>query len=91
VIILSIMVTKMSVPWLVLLLTSLLIWRPRFCHQSVCVGFLVGNVALGQVFLLVLQFSPVTIIPPVLHSHSFICHLCYIFLAVDSMFVQHAR
>jgi len=31
-------------------------------------------VALGQVFLPVFQFSPVSIIPPMLHTHSFIYH-----------------
>jgi hypothetical protein len=31
------------------------------------VGFVVDKVALGQVFPLVLQFSPVNFIPPVLH------------------------
>jgi hypothetical protein len=34
---------------------------------SVHVGFVVDNVALGQVFPRVLRFSPVTFIPPVLH------------------------
>jgi hypothetical protein len=33
------------------------------------VGFVVDKVALGQVFLRVLRFSPVTIIPPLLHIH----------------------
>jgi hypothetical protein len=31
------------------------------------VGFVVDKVALGQVFPLVLRFSPVNFIPPVLH------------------------
>jgi hypothetical protein len=31
------------------------------------VGFVVGKVALGQVFPRVLRFSPVSFIPPVLH------------------------
>jgi hypothetical protein len=31
------------------------------------VGFVVGKVALGQVFPRVLRFSPVNFIPPVLH------------------------
>jgi hypothetical protein len=30
-------------------------------------GFLVDKVALGQIFLRVLRFSPVNFIPPVLH------------------------
>jgi len=32
------------------------------------------TVALGQISLPVLQFSPVSIIPPLLHTHSFIYH-----------------
>jgi hypothetical protein len=33
------------------------------------VGFVVDKVALGQVFLRVLRFSPANIIPPLLHIH----------------------
>jgi hypothetical protein len=33
-------------------------------------GFVVEQVTLGQVFLQVLQFSPVSIIPQMLHVHS---------------------
>jgi len=42
-------------------------WYPR----PVCVGFVVDRVALGQVFLLVVQFYPISIVPPLLHAHSF--------------------
>jgi hypothetical protein len=41
--------------------------RPGFDHRSVHVGFVVEKVALGQVFPLVLRFSPVSFIPSVLH------------------------
>jgi hypothetical protein len=40
---------------------------PGFDPGSVHVGFVVEKVALGQVFPLVLLFSPVRFIPPVLH------------------------
>jgi hypothetical protein len=43
--------------------------RPEFVPESIHVGFVVDKVALGQVFLRVLRFSPVTIIPPLLHIH----------------------
>jgi hypothetical protein len=43
----------------------------HFCW--VYVAFAMDNVALGQVFLWVLQFFPVSIIPPWLFIH--ICHL----------------
>jgi hypothetical protein len=36
-------------------------------RSRVNVGFVVDKVALGQVFLRVLRFSPVNFIPPVLH------------------------
>jgi len=38
------------------------------------VGFVVDVVGLGQVFLPVLRFSPVSIIPPLLHAHVFDFH-----------------
>jgi hypothetical protein len=41
--------------------------RPRFDPGSVHVGFVVDKVALGMVFPLVLRFSHVNFIPPVLH------------------------
>jgi hypothetical protein len=37
--------------------------------RSVHVGSVVDKVALGQVFLRVLQFSPVNITSPLLHTH----------------------
>jgi hypothetical protein len=41
--------------------------RPGFAPGSIHVGFVVGKVALGQVFFRVLRFSPVSIIPPSFH------------------------
>jgi branched-subunit amino acid transport protein len=38
------------------------------------VGFVVDKVALGQVFLRVLRFSPANIIPPLLHIHLSLPH-----------------
>jgi hypothetical protein len=43
--------------------------RPGFYARSVLVRFVVDKVALGQVFLQILRFSPVSIIPPILHTH----------------------
>ena len=37
-------------------------------------GFVVDVVGLGQVFLPVLRFSPVSIIPTLLHAHVFAFH-----------------
>ena len=33
--------------------------------------FVLERVALGQGFLLAVQFYPITIVPPLLHAHSF--------------------
>jgi hypothetical protein len=58
---------------------------------SVHVGFMVDNVALGQVFLSVLLFSSVSVIPPMLHTHSFIyCRRC-VTLAIDSVVNGHTE
>jgi len=42
------------------------------------VGFVVDKVALGRVYLRVLQFPSVNIIPPLLHRHFTDCHSNYI-------------
>ena len=41
----------------------------RFDPGAAHVKFMVGEVALRQAFLLVLLFSPVSSIPPRLHTH----------------------
>jgi hypothetical protein len=56
-----------AVPWLRRLVAGLSPRRPRFDPRSVHVGFVVGKMALGQVFPRVLRISPVNFIPPVLH------------------------
>jgi hypothetical protein len=56
-----------AVPWLRRLVAGLPPRRFGFDPGSVCVGFVVYKVALGQVFPRVLQFSPLNFIPPVLH------------------------
>ena len=43
--------------------------RARFDPRSVRVRFVVSKVALGQVFLRVLSFSLVSVIPPLLQTH----------------------
>jgi hypothetical protein len=44
--------------------------RPGLAPSKVNVGFVVDKVALGQVFVRVLLFFPVDIIPLLLHIHS---------------------
>ena len=46
--------------------------RPMFYPRSIRVGFLVERGAMRQVVLRVLWFAPVSIIPPLHHTHSFI-------------------
>jgi hypothetical protein len=53
--------------------------------MPVYVGFVVYKVVLRQVFLPVLQFSPVTTIPPMLHTHLFTFHQHHINLAIYSV------
>ena len=52
--------------------SGLAMWRPRFDPIPVHVRFMVDIVILGQVFLKVLQFFVVSIIPPMAHIHSYI-------------------
>ena len=56
-----------AVPWLRRLVAGLSPRRPGFDLGSVHVGFVVDKVALGQIFPRILRFSPVNLIPPVLH------------------------
>jgi hypothetical protein len=54
-------------PWFRLLVAGLSPRRPESDPRSVHVGLVVDKVALGNVFIRVLQFSPVNFIPPLLH------------------------
>jgi hypothetical protein len=51
---------------------SLSSWKAGFSSSPINVGFLVAKVALEELFLKVLPFSPIRIIPPMHHFHSFI-------------------
>jgi hypothetical protein len=51
--------------------------KDRFRFRAVHVRLVVDEVPLWQVFLPVLQFSPVTTIPPMLYTHSFTYHPHY--------------
>ena len=56
---------------------------PEFDPRSFRVRYVVAKVSLRQVSLPVLQFSPVSIIPPMHHTHSFTYHPhCNVFLPV---------
>jgi hypothetical protein len=53
---------------------------------------MVDKVPLGHIFLRVLRFSPINIIPPMLEAHSFIyhCHQTARISARDNVVKQHA-
>jgi hypothetical protein len=55
---------EVAVIWLRWLVAGLSRRSHGFTPGSIHVGFVVDKVALGQVFLRVLRFSPVNIIPP---------------------------
>jgi hypothetical protein len=61
-------IITLAVPWLRRLLAGLSPRRPGFDPGSVHVEFVVDKVALWQVFLRILRFSPVNFIPPVLEK-----------------------
>ena len=64
--------------WLRRLVSSLTHRRMGFDNRSVCLRFVVQKVSLSKVSLPVLLSSPVSIIPPTLHTHSFTYHPHYI-------------
>jgi hypothetical protein len=59
----------MVMSWIRRLVTQLSLRRSEFAPESDNVGFVEDKVALGQIFLRVLLFSTVNIIPPGLHTH----------------------
>jgi len=56
------------------LVTGLSSQRPSFNLKPVKVEYVMEKVALGQVLLQAHHFSSVSIIQPMPHTHSFICH-----------------
>ena len=59
--------------------------KPGFSPRPVHVEFLEDRVPLKQVLRLVLNFFPVSIIPLVLHAHTFICHWHYTVSTVNTV------
>jgi hypothetical protein len=55
----------------------------QVCSQNNPI-FFEGKLVLGQVFLRVVVLSPVSIIPPTLHTRSFIYHRPSVILAFES-------
>jgi len=60
---------RLVVPWCRSLVAGFSLWSPGFDPISVNARFVVDKVALGQVFLRALRFSPVSNIPPTLYTH----------------------
>ena len=63
-----------ALPYVRQLIPGLLHWRPGFHSNLVLVGFAVYIMLLEKIFLGVLQFFLVIIIPSMFHMHSFICY-----------------
>jgi len=61
------------VPWLWWVAAGISSRRSGFGLRSVHARFMVDKVGLGQVFLQVHRFYPVSIIPPILHTLSCTC------------------
>jgi len=76
-------------PWLRLSVASLSPQRPGFDPRSFCVTFVLDRMELGQILLKILRFYPVGIIPPMLRTHSFICHRRSIIVEIDSVAANH--
>jgi hypothetical protein len=57
-----------AVPLLKCLVAGLSLWGPGFEPRLVHVRFAADKVALGQVLLRILRFSPASINPPILHT-----------------------
>lgn len=75
-----------AVPWLRQLVNSLLLQKPGSLPREFLVGFMVDTVTLGHIFLRVLRFSPIFLIPPMFHTHnSFIYNHCCVIVAIDSI------
>ena len=70
------LILSLSLPALMYrrLVTGVASRMPKFDHRPVRVMCVVEEVSFVQVFLPVLQFSPVSIIPPLLHTHPSIYH-----------------
>jgi hypothetical protein len=61
-----------AVPYLRRLFAVFSLRRPGFAPRPVYFGFMLDKMTLRQVFLRILRFFPVRIIPPLFHIHSYI-------------------
>jgi hypothetical protein len=63
----------------------LFLGKQGFGSRTVSVGFVVDKVTLGKVLNGVPRLSSVSVIPPVLHTHSVTCHNQYVILGTDTV------
>ena len=78
----SLFKTPTTYPRFCRLVTRILPRRHGFDPSPIHLTFVVDKVSLAHVSLPLFQYSPVSIIPPLLHTHSFIYHTrCIMFLS----------
>jgi hypothetical protein len=68
---------------------GLSLWGPRFDPRPVHMAFVFNREALDEVFLWALRFFPVSIVPSMLHAHSFIYYWCYVITAINKTVKWH--
>ena len=78
-----------AVPWFKQLIGGLSPWRPWFHPRCAYLCFVKEKVAMREVFLWALQSSPVSTIPQMLLTHSFIYHRYYKISANESVIKWH--
>jgi len=80
-----------GIPYFWQVLACLLPRTLGFYPRPVHVGFVVNKVASGQVLLPAILFSFASVIPPVLHSRSFVPHQHCSILTNDRIVKQHRK
>jgi hypothetical protein len=85
----SLNITSGIVPCLGRLVADLALRRLGLSPMRFHVGFVVEKVVLEQDFLRILRISPVSSVPPILHSYPFICHRVYITPKIERFYKWH--
>jgi hypothetical protein len=76
------------IPWLWMLGDHLSLQRHGFDSSPVHMGFVVELVETGEVFLQILWFSPVSIIPPLLNIHISLIYNWYYTISATGIIIS---